>query len=215
VVQAVHQGTPESVQLPHQEAIELPSQGSQHEATQGRAAAPRAGRHNPRKSPQSATPDVRHTRGAPGLAAHNAGPRSILRRTPVPSRLVRERRPKIRKLEVLIWAVATGILGWSLWGNRFAAFSAQEQIEFALRRAYLNLLIPIAESIFFAGGALYGSRRRRREPVAMLAAFVLEFICCDDSGRGFGLGTLLTVVAAVDGSTALLDWLTVCSGGDA
>jgi hypothetical protein len=115
---------------------------------------------------------------------------------------------------VLIWAVATGILGWSLWGNRFAAFSAEEQIEFALRRAYLNLLIPIADSIFFAGGALYGSRRRRREPVAMLAAFVLEFICCDDSGRGFGLGTLLTVVAAVDGSTALLDWLTVCSGGD-
>lgn len=48
----------------------------------------------------------------------------------------------------------------------------------------------------------------------MLAAFVLEFICCDDSGRGFGLGTLLTVVAVVDGSTALLDWLTVCIGGD-
>jgi hypothetical protein len=48
----------------------------------------------------------------------------------------------------------------------------------------------------------------------MLAAFALEFIGCDDSGPGFGLRTLLTVVAAVDGFTAVLDWLTVCSGGD-
>jgi hypothetical protein len=55
-------------------------------------------------------------------------------------------------------------------------FSAEEQIEFALGRAYLNLVIPIADSIFFAGGALYGSRRRRREPVPMLAAFALELI---------------------------------------
>ena len=99
-------------------------------------------------------------------------------------------------------------------GIALQLFSAEEQIEIALGRAYLNLLIPIADSIFFAGGALYGSPRRRREPVAMLAAFALEFICCDDSGPGFGLGTLLTVVAAVDGFTAVLDWLTVCSGGD-
>jgi hypothetical protein len=84
----------------------------------------------------------------------------------------------------------------------------------ALRRAYLNILIPIADSIFFAGGALYKSRRRRREPVAMLAAFVLGFICCDDPGPGFGLGTLLSVVVAVDGFTAVLDWLAVCSGAD-
>ena len=128
--------------------------------------------------------------------------------------MVRERLQKIRKLEVLIWAVVTGILGWSLWGIALQLFSAEEQIEIALRRAYLNLLIPTADSIFLAGGTLYGLRRRRREPVATLAAFVFEFICCDDSGPGFGLGTLLTVVAAVDGPTALLDWPTVCSGGD-
>ena len=41
-------------------------------------------------------------------------------------------------------------------GDRLAAFSAEEQIEFALGRAHLNLLIPIADSIFFASGALYG-----------------------------------------------------------
>jgi hypothetical protein len=113
-----------------------------------------------------------------------------------------------------VTAVVTGILGGP-YGGSLCSF-------LALKNRLKSLSPSVLEFTHSYRWTEHLLRRRSAVRIATAPAgtsrnaggICSRVHCCDDSGPGFGLSTLRTVVATVDGFTALLDWLTVCSGGD-
>ncbi len=81
----------------------------------------------------------------------------------------------MRKAEIAVWAIITFALGWGLFAVVMPFYNRENNIG-AMGRAYRFLLIPIVvQVIWFAGGAMYSTWRKRREAiVGILLGFALE-----------------------------------------
>lgn len=83
----------------------------------------------------------------------------------------------MRKGLLAVWAIVTFVLAWGAFALTMPVYNRAKVSEDAAR-AFRFLVLPfVVQIIWFAGGAVYSLRTRRREPViGILLGFGLELL---------------------------------------